>query len=117
PAALMFWAVFTLTFFLSISAILLSAASGMVFACAIGLGFGLRRIPWGFLITAILLVGFLNESKFVMRGRYWSAESNMTSIQLSELPGFYGEWAGESLAMFENTFGNQRDQPHVAADS
>jgi hypothetical protein len=102
--ALVFWAVFSATFFLSISGILLSAASGLVFACAIGLGFGLRRIPWGFLVTAILLVGFLNEGKFVMRGRYWDADSGMSNVGLSQLPEFYGEWADASLAIFQNDF-------------
>lgn len=99
--ALVFWALFTATFFLCISGILLSGACGMVFACAIGLGFGARRIPWAFLVTTILLVSFLNQGKGVMRGRYWDPETGAPQMGLSRLPEFYGEWADASLSAFQ----------------
>ena len=99
---LAFWTLFAATFFLSVSGILLSGACGMVFACTIGLGFGAQRIPWKFLLATMLLVGFLNEGKGVMRSRYWDSETSVTRVQLSDLPEFYSEWADASRSAFQN---------------
>jgi len=98
---LAFWAILTVTFFITIAGTLLSGACGIVFACAIGLGFGARRIPWAFLLTTILLVCFLNEGKAVMRGRYWNREAGAPQIGLIQLPEFYVEWADASLSVFQ----------------
>jgi hypothetical protein len=102
--AILFWALFTGLFFLLTSGILLSGANALVIACAVGLGFGLRRIPWGFLVTAFLLVGFLNQGKFVMRDRYWNEDSDSVQLSLGGLPQFYEEWFQASSGMLINNF-------------
>jgi hypothetical protein len=88
-----YWALLLAIFFLSVGDVLISAASGLVLSAAVGLALGKQRVPFGFLLMAIGLVGFLNQGKFDMRNRYWSAESNFSSVSLRGLPAFYGEWA------------------------
>lgn len=106
--AILFWTTFILLVVLFLSSMLLSAAESVVFACAIGLGFGSRRIPWGFLITAVLVVGFLNEGKAQMRERYWNASAGGPSLQLSHLPEFFEEWGETSLSNFQDDMSDNR---------
>ena len=99
--ALFFGAVFIANFFLSITGILLYGVCGMVFGCALGLGFGARRIPWVFLLVTGLVISFLNEGKFAMRNYYWDPESGASKIGVSDLPEFYRNWAEVSLYIFQ----------------
>jgi hypothetical protein len=91
-----FWALLLAIFFLSVGDVHISAASSLVLSAAVGLGLGKQRVPFGFLLVALGFVGFLNQGKFDMRNRYWSGESNITSVSLRGLPAFYGEWAAAS---------------------
>jgi hypothetical protein len=88
-----YWALLLSIFFLSVAEVLISAASVLVLSAAIGLALGKQRVPFGFLLVALGLVGFLNQGKFDMRSRYWGGEGNLTGVSLRELPAFYGEWA------------------------
>jgi hypothetical protein len=81
---------------LSISGVLISAATALVVAAAIGQALGGRRIPWMFLGVALGIVAFLNVGKFTMRERYWN-RGNTLGISLVQLPGFYTEWAAASM--------------------
>lgn len=109
----LFWVLFASLFFLFTSGILLSGANALVIACAIGLGFGHKRIPWKFLVGTLLVVGFLNQGKFVMRERYWNEDSGSARVGLAQLPQFYAEWAQASLDVLGgNLFGGQT-QPNV----
>ena len=112
-----FWILVAATFFLSISDILISAASALVISCAIGLGLGLRRIPWRFLMVAGLLVAFLNQGKFVLRERYWDLESSSTHVRLAGLPALYAEWAKASLTMLTSGSRDRAQSGEVASDS
>jgi hypothetical protein len=94
-----FWLLVGLLFFLKVSDLLISSALGLVVAATIGLLFGRRRMPWLFLIITLAVVGFFNQSKFVMRERYWNKETSSSSVTLAQLPRFYMEWAGQSSAM------------------
>ncbi|HXI69423.1 MAG TPA: hypothetical protein VNN22_03590 [Verrucomicrobiae bacterium] len=115
--ALIFWTLFALDFLLDTSSVLLSAASGLVIACGAGLGLRRRRIPWAFLIVLLLVVGFLNQGKFVMRERYWNPESGEQRMSLSGLPSFFAEWADVSLAMFKNNWQADPSEPQDNPDA
>ena len=88
-----YWALLLAIFFLSVGDVLISAGSALVISAAVGLALGKQRVPFGFLLVALSFVGFLNQGKFDMRKRYWSGESNASSVSLRGLPAFYGEWA------------------------
>ena len=79
---------------------MISSASGLVIAVTVGLSLGMRRLPWRFLLVTFGIIGFLNQGKFVMREKYWDAESNTTGLGLLELPGLYFEWASASSSIF-----------------
>lgn len=91
---------------LSISGILISAATGLVVAATIGQALGARRVPWVFLGTTMIIIGYLNLGKFTMRERYWEtmggskiekvAGKAVSNLTLTQLPGFYAEWAAAS---------------------
>jgi hypothetical protein len=91
-----YWALLLSIFFLSVGDVLISAASALVISAVLGLALGKQRVPFGFLLVALGLVGFLNQGKFDMRARYWSGEGNFSGISLRGLPAFYGEWAAAS---------------------
>jgi len=114
--ALVFWALLAANFFLTISGLLLYGACGIVFACAMGLGFGARRVPWVFLLVSILLVGFLNEGKSVMRGIYWDPESGVSRASLSQLPEFYYEWSQASLYLYQLSASGNTQSSALASD-
>lgn len=113
----LFWVLVVSNFSLSISDLLISAASGLVISCAIGLGLGLRRIPWRFLMVAGLIVAFLNQGKFVLRERYWDRDSNTTNVGLTGLPMLYREWVKESFVMLRSGAKNPEQSTEVAPDS
>jgi hypothetical protein len=92
-----FWVVLILLFFIAIHDILLSAASSFVVAAIIGIALGSKKIPWKILIIVFSILTFLSASKFVMRERYWTKESNSTGVSLSRLPAFYSEWFQASM--------------------
>lgn len=100
--AWIFWILVGSICLLSIADILISAASGIVLAVAVGLALGLRKVPWVFLVCTFGIIGFLNQGKFDMRSRYWkdSDKGNVTNIGFSDLPNFYSEWIGASLNKF-----------------
>jgi hypothetical protein len=93
-----YWALLLSIFFLSVGDVLISAASALVVSAVLGLALGGQRVPIGFLLVALGVVGFLNQGKFDMRNRYWKGESNTSGVPLRELPAFYGEWAVASAA-------------------
>ena len=95
--AFFYWALLAVISILSISGVLLSAATALIVAAAIGQAFGRRRLPWAFLGVAIAIAGFLNLGKFTMRDRYWE-KGTMTPISLAQLPGHYAEWGAASIA-------------------
>jgi hypothetical protein len=97
---LVYWTLIVLMIGLKTTGILLSASMGLVIAVGFGCLFGARRIPWTFLAIAFSVMAFLNQSKFVMRERYWyDADGDRMSLSLMQLPAFYSEWVRESAAM------------------
>ncbi len=56
-----------------------------------------RRVPWIPLILFAILASLLHLGKPQMRRIYW--EERRALPTLTELPGFYSEWIGHSLAM------------------
>lgn len=90
-----YWLCLGSSFLLLVSDVLISGASGLVLAATVGISLGKRRIPLGFLVITMGIVGFLNQGKFVMRERYWE-DTNTTKIALSDLPAFYAEWIDAS---------------------
>ena len=112
-SSMVFWLLFALAFVLLTASILLSSASGLVIACAMGLGFRRRRIPWEFMAVMLALVGFLNQGKFVMRDRYWSQTSGQASLTLNQLPGFYADWAETSVAAMANNWWTDASLPNL----
>jgi hypothetical protein len=103
PRAWIYWALLAGIFCLSVADVLLSGASGIVLSAAVGLALGKRKVPVKFLICTFSIVAFLNQGKFVMRDRYWGADSNTSGTSLVGLPGFYAEWAAESAACLAGT--------------
>lgn len=95
-----FWSLVASVSLFSITDILISGATGVVIAVAAGLAFGMRRIPWRFLLVAFGIIGFLNQGKFVMRQQYWSEESYVTNVSLFRTPEFFGQWIEASSEMF-----------------
>ncbi|MEM9018902.1 MAG: hypothetical protein AAGC68_17975, partial [Verrucomicrobiota bacterium] len=103
-----FWAMLLGIFFLSISDVLLSAATGLILATAVGLALGRSRFPWAFFLAAFCLLGFLNQGKFMVREKYWDPESHSTHLKISELPSFYLDWASTSL---DQLIGSEPENP------
>lgn len=114
PKALLYWGLLLSIFFLSIADALLSAATGLILATAVGQALGKARFPWLFLLAAFSLLGFLNQGKFAVRDKYWDSESNTTHLEISQLPSFYVEWAAASS---EHLFGSSDDPAIPAARS
>ena len=109
PRTVLYWSLLLSIFFLSIADVLLSAATGLILATAVGQALGKARFPWLFLLAAFSLLGFLNQGKFVVRENYWDPESNTTKLAVSQLPSFYLDWASASA---ENLFGTS-DGPTI----
>ena len=78
----------------------LAAASTIIISTAAGLSLAKRRVPWVFLISAFLIFGFLNQSKFIMRDRYWEGDATWVDVPLKEIPKLYREWFSTSAKMF-----------------
>ena len=96
PRAFLYWCLLTGICILSVSGILISSATAIVVATAVGQAAGGRRLPWGFLCVALGLASFLNLGKFTMRERYWQ-EGVAQGGTLGGLPGLYAEWAETSV--------------------
>ncbi|MDF1658882.1 MAG: hypothetical protein P1U58_14800 [Verrucomicrobiales bacterium] len=94
--AVIYWLLLGTIFFLSIADVLLSAATGLILATSVGLALGRAKFPWLFLISALALLGFLNQGKFTVRDKYWDSETNTTHLSIAQLPSFYLDWASES---------------------
>lgn len=97
-----YWILFAGIAVLSISGVLISAATALVVASASGQVVGGRRVPWVFLTLTLGIVGFLNLGKFTMRERYWSTMGSKTTetkeqVSLIDLPEFYVEWVAASM--------------------
>ncbi len=100
PSRLLYWISIGGLCVIKFSGILLSDAIGLCGAVAIGILLGSRKMPWTFLIVMTAITGFLNQSKFVMRERYWVGQSFGGPSSLSEMPAFFSEWAAASIASF-----------------
>lgn len=101
---LLYWSLLLAIFFLSIADVLLSAATGLILATAVGLALGKGRFPLVFLALTFSLLGFLNQGKFTVREKYWDSDSNTTQLAVSQLPSFYADWAATSAeALFTSS--------------
>ena len=107
----LFWLMFAVNGLLSASALLLSSVTSYVVTVAIGLFWGSGRVPWRYLLTVFAVLGFLSLGKFEMRDRYWlNNDDFIPSVELTEIPARYAEWADASLAVLtakENNTGRQ----------
>jgi hypothetical protein len=109
-----YWGLLAAIGLLAVADVLLSGASGILLSAAVGLALGMRRVPWKFLTVTFLLVGFLNQGKFVMRERYWQGaeQTNTTAIGLLDLPGFFAEWTEASGSLlFGGDQGTAAERP------
>lgn len=99
PGAVYYWIMLAGLGALLISGVLISSATALVVAAAVGQIVGGRRVPWVFLLVALGTVGYLNLGKFTMRERYWPAKKGEAKVQvpLIGLPEFYAEWAAASM--------------------
>lgn len=60
---------------------------------------GSKKIPWRLLLTALLIIGFLNYGKGITRGRYWNMGDS--GIQASEYVQVYQSWINNSLQVLK----------------
>lgn len=112
PRTFLYWGLLVSVFFLSIADVLLSAATGLILATAVGQALGRARFPWLFFLAAFSLLGFLNQGKFMVREKYWDPQSHTTRLAVSQLPAFYLDWASNSA---EKLFGPS--DPHAVPPS
>ncbi len=101
----LFWLLLAVNCLMIAAGFLLSAAAITVGAVFIGLLWSTGRIPWKFLIVIMLLFGYFNLGKFVMRERYWQAEEGAARAQLplGRLPAVYLEWTQASWDIITGT--------------
>ncbi len=84
-------------FLMRIASVLLSSTVTTIASMALGLFLGSRRMPWLPTSLAILLLFFLNLSKFDVRERYWSDRADRVRVTVSTLPEFFLNWSMKSL--------------------
>jgi hypothetical protein len=101
---LAFWVLLVVNGMIMASGLLLSVAAANLITVAIGFFWSNGRIPWRYLIFAMLALSFLNTGKYAMRSRYWATdESSGANISPMQLPELYSEWVQASYdAILEN---------------
>ncbi len=93
-----FWILLVLQCYISASAFLLSNTITVLFSAAIGFFWGSGKVPWRYLLVALLILSYLNLGKFAMRGKYWTRDedSPAPAITFGDMPRYYREWMGAS---------------------
>jgi hypothetical protein len=99
-----FWCLLIVNAMISASEFLLYGVAANLITIAIGFFWSSCRVPWRYLIVAMLCLSFLNTGKTTMRERYWNNDYEPPSNQsFDKLPSLYAEWIGVSYnAILEN---------------
>jgi hypothetical protein len=99
-----FWGLLIVNGMISASEFLLYGVAASLITVAIGFFWSNGRVPWRYLIVAMLSLSFLNTGKTTMRERYWGVEYT-PGVQetFDKLPALYAEWIEVSYeAIIEN---------------
>lgn len=78
--------------------------TGVIFCIAVVFGYVVtcKRIPWAFLLPAVVVVVVLHAGKDEMRHKYWG-KGGSSEISLFQVPGIMEEWAAAGFgAMTSN---------------
>lgn len=77
-----------------LTTVFLVGAMVSVASILVGYTIGRGRVPWVFIVAAVVVFGFLHSGKAEMRDRYWHGEDH--SLSLGDVPGFFAEWFAAS---------------------
>lgn len=99
-----FWCLLVVNGMISASEFLLYGVAANLITVAIGFFWSSGRVPWRYLLVAMLSLSFLNTGKTTMRERYWGSDDEPAIAQtFGKLPSLYAEWIGVSYdAILEN---------------
>jgi hypothetical protein len=103
-----FWGLLVVNAMISASEFLLYGVAANLITIAIGFFWSNGKVPWRYLIIAMLSLSFLNTGKTTMRERYWSSDYEPVTVQsFDKLPALYTEWIEVSYnAILENSAPN-----------
>lgn len=107
---IIFWVLLVANGMISAQDFILASAAANLITVAVGFFWSDGRIPWRFLVVAMMTLSFLNMGKTTMRERHWgNAYEPTDQSSLIQLPGYFAEWIDVSIdALIEN---NQERQP------
>jgi hypothetical protein len=89
--------------------------SGVIFCMAAVFGYVItrKRVPWGLLSAAVVVVLVFHAGKDGMREKYWLANKNFSAeLSVTKIPGLMVEWGREGLTklMSGNYYNNAIDR-------
>lgn len=84
---------------LSMSSLFLVGGAMNIAAVVLGYVLGTKRLPWGGLIAAFVLLSILNAGKGTVREMYWARDSQtVQNASLMQVPGMMAEWFVQGIS-------------------
>jgi len=101
---IIFWGLLILNGMISAQDFILASAAANLITVAVGFFWSEGRVPWRYLVGAMIILSFLNMGKTTMRERHWGNTYEPASENsLSQLPAYFAEWINVSYdALVEN---------------
>jgi hypothetical protein len=104
---IIFWGLLVLNGMISAEDFILASAAANLITVGVGFFWSDGRVPWRYLVIAMMTLSFLNMGKTTMRERHWgNAYEPAVQSSFLQLPAYFAEWIDVSFdALIENQEG------------